>query len=210
MAAKTDVISTPTRRRQGILCIEGSWIGTLEGKASIEAALRCAESMGLADVIHKEVVSRADIQHYVDLWLGTRGQKLPAYRLGMFAFHGNRHGLSLPDGDTLSLDDLADVIGNRAYNRVIYVGGCNVLALPESDLTRFCVRTRARGLVGYTKAVPLLETAAFEMVLIEQLLGFANFKSTYTRLRRQHPEWTQRLGLRMAHATWASDRKITE
>lgn len=52
----------------------------------------------------------------------------------------------------------------------------------------------------------MIETAAFEMLLISDLLDAKNFKSVYTRLRRAHPQWTTSLGLRMAHKTWASER----
>lgn len=102
------------------------------------------------------------------------------------------------------------MIGDRAVGRIIHLGGCGVLALPDEHLKYFCRRIHAKGLVGYTKSVEFLETVAFEIMLVRATLGTSAFKPIFTRLCREHPRWTSRLGLRMAHATWASPEGIAQ
>ena len=174
----------------------------------MEPALRCIESLGIADVIHKDVATRAELEYYLDLWLGKRGTNMPGYQMGIFEFHGTRSTINL-GSDDLSLSELADIIDGRAFNRVLFFGGCEVLAGSEQELKDFCRRTRAKGIVGFTKTVDFLETTAFEMVLLDSTLGKSNFKPIYTRLVKEHPKWTKKLGLRMAHGSWASDRTYT-
>lgn len=189
----------------GIVCFEGAWSEALDSRESIEPALRCLESFGLADVIHKDVGTKADLRHYVDKWLGKKGRAMPEYALGIFAFHGDRYGLVVGEDD-IDLAGLAEILDGRATGRVIYLGGCEVLARPGKELKEFCQVTGAKGLVGYTKSVPYIETIAFEVLLIEATLLGSSFKPVYNKLVREHPEWTRRLGLRMAHKSWASDR----
>lgn len=190
-------------RLPGIVCFEGSWSDRLDGGESIEPALRCLESFGVAKVVHKDVATRGELEHYVGKWLGRSGRAMPTYGLGMFAFHGSRGGLTI-GGEDLGLESLAEIIRGRASGRIIYLGGCDVLALPSEDLMWFCRETGAKGLVGYSRSIELVDAVAFEMVLIQTTLTGTSFKPIYNRLRRDHPDWTKRLGLRMAHRNWAS------
>lgn len=190
----------------GLVCFEGAWRDRLDSVETIEPALRCLESFEVARVIHKNVGTSADLEHYLDKWLGPSGRAMPRYGLAVLAFHGSQDTLYV-GRDEVTLDGLAEIIDGRAEGKTLYLGGCGVLALPEEPLIEFCRATGAKGLVGYSRTVGMIETAAFEMLLISNLLEATNFKSVYTRLVRQHPQWTASLGLRMAHKTWASERR---
>ncbi|WP_182611336.1 hypothetical protein [Dietzia sp. B19] len=192
-------------RAPGLVCFEGPWRDRLDSVETIEPALRCLESFEAARVIHKNVATRVELEYYLDKWLGPSGRAMPGYELGMLAFHGSRDTLYV-GGDEVTLESLAEIISGRAEGKTLYLGGCEVLASPDETLIDFCRTTGARGLVGYSRPVDMIETAAFEMLLISDLLDAKNFKSVYTRLRRAHPQWTTSLGLRMAHKTWASER----
>lgn len=195
--------------QNGIVCFEGAWRQRLDSLESIEPALRCIESLGLASVIHKDVATDSELVHYVDQWLGRNGQAMPRYRMGMFAFHGDRRTICLGAED-IDLDRLAEIINGRAGGRVLYLGGCAVLALPDQELIDFCRSTGAKGVVGYTKDVEMLETVAFELMLIRATLQGSSFRPIYNRLVRDHPNWTKRLGLRMAHQTWSSPQSMAQ
>ncbi|NHN56000.1 hypothetical protein G9U51_09450 [Calidifontibacter sp. DB0510] len=192
----------------GIVCLEGSWRERLDSTDSIEPALRCIESLGYANVVHKDVATESELVHYIDQWLGRSGKAMPSYRMGMFAFHGDARTIWL-GAEEVTLDRFAEIIDGRASGRVLYFGSCGVLNVADDVLTDFCRITNARGIVGYTKAVDMLETVAFEVLLIKATLRATSYKPIYAKLCREHPEWTKRLGLRMAHKTWASPRTYT-
>jgi len=194
-------------RLPGIICFEGSWKPRLDSLETVEPALRCLEAFGVTRITHRTVDTREELRYCVDKWLGASGRAMPAHGIGMFAFHGSRNTIYLGGGE-VTLDELAEIIGGRGDGKILYLGGCGVLALPGDDLMEFCRSTGARGVVGYSRTVDFVETSAFEIVLLNNLVEATSFKPVYTRLRREHPEWTRVLGLRMAHRTWASERLV--
>ena len=70
------------------------------------------------------------------------------------------------------------------------------------EVSRTLGLTRARAVVGYTKSVDFLESAAFELLLIDSL---STFDDSPSRAKKQlvntYPNLTQRLGLKFIHAT---------
>ncbi|MGD8214266.1 DUF6642 family protein [Aestuariimicrobium sp. Y1814] len=191
--------------KDGILCLEGAWGEGFESRETIEPALRCLESFGLASIAHRDVATREELQYYIDRWLDPEDKAAAKYTMGMFAFHGAEGEIALGK-ELISLRELGKMIGRRAQRKVIYIGGCEVLGVEENELIDFCRVTGARGLVGYTKAVEFIETIAFEVMLIRTTFGRVQFKPIYDNLTKEHPYWTKRLGLRMATRSWASPR----
>lgn len=110
--------------------------------------------------------------------------------------------------DELELEDLADIIGGGAEGRIVYFGSCQTLAATDEELQTFCKKTGIRAIVGYTRAVDWLETAAFDFILLPQLLDATYVKPIFTRLAKDHPRFVRGLGFRMATANWATPRKI--
>jgi hypothetical protein len=190
---------------RGIFCLEGDWAASIRSRQSVEPLLKLLEDCGATKYIHRDVATRAELDHYLDRWL-SRG--MTRYKIGYLGFHGSRQTLHLSKKEDISLDQLADQLGPRCSGRILYFGACSTLAVPNESLMAFCAKTKARGIVGYTKDVGFIDSAGFEIHLLTDLLVSTNFKSAYKRLCSDHPVLTQRLGLRMAHATWASDRSV--
>lgn len=164
----------------------------------------------MASVVHRDVATRDELAVYLDQWFNFKPRKGdPDFRIGMFAFHGDREVISL-GADVINLDDLEAMIAGRAQGKILYIGGCNVLDVGEDRLMQFCRRTKAKGLIGYTKAVPMVETIAFEMLLINHVLTRSSFKPMYSSLVREHLTWVKKMGLRMASGSWASPKRITQ
>jgi hypothetical protein len=194
-----------TTRRDGVFCIEGEWNGLLTDRTSVEPQLMMLENMNYCGgVIHRDVATRDELEYYVGKWLKRQYVR---YAVGYFAFHGVRGTIRL-GRDDLTLDDLADIIGPNAEGRTLYFGSCETLAASDEDLQAFCRKTRARAVVGYTRYVDWLETAAFDFILLPQLLHSAYVKPIFSRLSRDHPRFVTGLGLRMATANWATPVKI--
>jgi hypothetical protein len=155
-------------------------------------------------VIHRDVATRDELEYYVGKWLQRQYAR---YTVGYFAFHGVPGTIRL-GRDDLTLDDMADIVGPNAEGRTLYFGSCETLAATDEDLQAFCKKTRVRAVVGYTRRVDWLETAAFDFILLPQLLDSMYVKPIFTRLSRDHARFVTGLGLRMATASWATPRKI--
>ncbi|YCN55431.1 DUF6642 family protein [Rhodococcus erythropolis] len=193
-----------TKRPPGVFCLEGEWEESIESRLSIEPALRLLEARDDIRLVHRDIATLAELEYYLDRWLNTR---LRGYDFGYLGFHGSAERLDVGH-EQMSLDDLAELIDGRCQGKVVYFGSCSVLSAPDEVLTNFCRRTGARAVAGYTKNVDWIETAAFELLLVTKLVHSTNMKPAYTSLCKTYPDMTRRLGFRMAHSAWASDRNI--
>lgn len=192
-------------QRSGIFCLEGEWSDDLGDRTSVEPQLTMLSNMKFCSgVIHRNVATRDDLRFYTQKWLL---KKYSRYSLAYFAFHGNQGCIQL-GRDDLTLAELAEILGTRAEGRIIYFGSCETLAAHDDELQGFCRSTGVRAIVGYTRYVDWLETAAFDFILLPQLLDSTYVKPIYNRLLRDHARFVTGLGFRMATATWATPRKI--
>ncbi|MFF0492520.1 DUF6642 family protein [Nocardia sp. NPDC004068] len=187
-----------------MLCLEGDWEDSLESRLSVESALRLLERAGWIRLVHRDVGTFAELAHYVDRWLDG---ELEGYDFAYLGFHGTVNTLYI-GGREVPLAEFAGLVEGRCANKVLYFASCKVLASSDETLMNFCKRTGARAVAGYTRNVDFVETAAFELLMVSDLTHSTNMKSAYYRLRREYPELTKKLGFRMAHWQWASERSI--
>jgi len=156
-------------------------------------------------VIHRDVATRDEFDHYLKEWLK---KKYAGYPLAYLAFHGARGALKIGISD-LTLTDLAALIGpGKAHNRILYFGSCSTMAAPAVELQAFCRETGAKAIVGYTRPINWLESAAFDCLLVPRLLNMKFMKPVFTSLEKEHPKFVRRLGLRIATSQMATLRKI--
>jgi hypothetical protein len=189
----------------GIFCFEGDWSSSVKSRQSVEPVLELLQNCGAATYIHRDVATKEEFSHYLNRWLKLGKTSFPVAYLG---FHGSQKTLHLSQQTALTLDDLAELLDTRARGRVLYFGSCSTLATSDEQLTDFCAATEVRGIVGYTRAVPFLDSVGFEVYLLRELLHMKNLRSIHKKLSKSHPVLTKELGLRIAHATWASDREL--
>lgn len=187
----------------GLLCLEGEWTTSLKDRKTVEPVLRLLESAGENRVIHRDVGTREELEFYVNKWTQKRYER---YALAYLAFHGEP-GCLWVGREKVTLGELGESLEGRCTGRVIYMGSCATLAAPDDELRAFCRITGAKALVGYTRYVDWIESTAFDVLLLWELTHAKNIKPVYSRLVRQYPDLTHRLGLRMAMTTWVSDRK---
>ena len=189
----------------GVYCLEGIWEESFEARLSSEATLRLLHDGEYIRLIHRDVATRAELEHYLNTW-HSKGKKA-GFRILLLMFHGSPSTLHL-GMDDINLQELAELLEGRCNGVVIHFGACGVLRASDSDLKQFCAVTGAKAVVGYTADVGHVEAAAFELLLVERLAWSTQMKSVYTSMTKTYPDLTSRLGFRMAHSTWASDRRI--
>ncbi|WP_416063162.1 DUF6642 family protein [Rhodococcus indonesiensis] len=188
----------------GVLCLEGEWGERLAERTSVEPALELLERSGVIRLIHRDIATRGELEHYLDR---AMRKSFKGFDLIFLAFHGSPETLWLGK-DCITFSELEEVMAGRCTGKIIHFGSCQVLAADDEVLIQFCRRTGARAVVGYTKDVDIITTAAFEILLVAELVNSRKMKPAYDRLVRQHPVLTVELGFRMAHAQWTSDRRV--
>lgn len=137
--------------KPGVVCFEGEWDDEkLDSRLSAEPALRLLESAEYIRLVHRDVPTIDAFEFQIERWLRTKQR---GYDLAYFSFHGSSKELYLPDGNTVTLDNLADMLDGRAQGKTLYFAACRVMAAPDEYLVDFCKRTGARAIAGYTRNV---------------------------------------------------------
>ncbi|WP_066909197.1 DUF6642 family protein [Millisia brevis] len=184
----------------GIFCIESDWVISMESKQSVEPALQALERAGYIRLIRRSANTAAELELYLDRWFEYR---LRSFTLAYLGFHGTARTLHLRDQE-LNLPHLAGLIHGRAEGKVLHFGSCRAMAGDEQELQQFCRATGAAAITGYTKNIEWLESSAFELLLLPELMDAVRMKSAHDRIVRRYPDLAERLGFRMSHATWTS------
>lgn len=181
----------------GIFCLEGDWDADLRKEASVEPILELLARLERADYIHRNASIRAQLDHYLLEWTKRRYKNYPVLYL---AFHGDESRIELGAG-SITLNELGNTLAGRCEGRAIHFASCLTMEASDSDLMRFIRRTGARAVTGYQTEVEWLDSAAFEVVMFDQLLDGHRTDAFFRGLHREHGQMATRLGLVAATGT---------
>lgn len=169
----------------GIFCIEGEWDEDLRTRKSILPVLELLERLDSIKWIHRDAATSAEAENYLTKWSNRRYND---YMVLYIASHGDKGQIYWGPEQTMSLDQLADVLGDTARDCWVYFGSCLTL-FHEKDVRSFVDKTGVQAVLGYRKAVDWLEAAAYEVILLSEM---ANHEGTprafFKRLTTRHGE----------------------
>jgi len=111
--------------------------------------------------------------------------------------HGDA-GLIRLGRDDVSLDELAEVLRGACKGKVIYFGSCLTLKQESKKLKSLAAVTGARAIVGYRRPVAWLDSAAFEVLLLDRLVRGVRSDAVFNRLTKEHGLFAKSLGLVVA------------
>ncbi|GAA1234136.1 hypothetical protein EEW87_000270 [Janibacter melonis] len=169
----------------GIYCLEGEWDADLRKRQSVQPVLQMLESLGMIKFIHRDVATREELEHYLARW---ERSTYDDYQVLYLATHGDRSTISWSSHNSMTLDGLADALGDTAQGCYVYLGGCSVLA-SEEDASRFVRKTGAAALCGYRKDVDWIEGAAFELIMLDALANHTGRpKTLFISLMKRHSQ----------------------
>ncbi|MCT2260184.1 hypothetical protein M3F59_00820 [Brachybacterium muris] len=177
----------------GIFCLEGEWEDDLSDRLSVRPVLDLLRSLGVATYIHRDAVTIGDFEHYLGKWI----DEYTEYKILYLAMHGGSGAVALGK-DSLSLDELGYMLQGACKGRVVYFGSCSTLKLEPAELQEFARMTGARAVIGYRRSVPWLETAAFEVLLLDRLARGIRSDAIFNRLVNEHENLARTLGLVVA------------
>lgn len=172
----------------GVFCLEGEWEPDLRKQASVLPVLELLERLGVLKSIHRHVATLGELEHYVSRWSQARYND---YRVLYLACHGDKGTLYISKGNEITLDQLADQLGDVAVGCYLYFGSCLTL-FDERQARMFARSTGAAGVLGYRKEVDWIEGAAFEVILLSYLAEHADGRrrpeSLFKDLMKRHGE----------------------
>ena len=180
--------------QRGIFCLEGDWWNDFNRKSTVKPVLKLLSqgTDGPVDFVHRDVATREELAHYLSRW-AQRGMK--RYPILYLAFHGEPNTLFVGDqrrkGHAVTLDELADLLGNKLAGRIVHFGSCSTLGLDKRHVTRFLKKTNALAATGFRTDVPWLKSSAFEVLMFEALL---RHKLTPAGARKMDRELAREVG----------------
>ena len=137
-----------------IYCIEGHWnYGKREAEPSVEPMLKLLSDMGEWDYARRDCATREEMEY----WIHHEWSRCRQGSILYVASHGSRGEIALSEDHSLSLWDVAEVVGS-CEGCMVHFGGCKVLSRREDDVREFMERTGAvvvsgyRNIVGWTNA----------------------------------------------------------
>lgn len=186
----------PTRKL-GVFCLEGPWSNLLTDDSSVRPLLEVLERRGAIRFAHRDAITKEEFERYILQWTQSQYRHL---KVGYLAFHG-KPGAIWVGNKTVQLDELRETLRGRLSGRVLYFGSCATMRVPRVEIQEFQRVTKARAVVGYTQDIDWIESAAFELNLLDALGRFQRSDASFRYLRQNHSGMVRRLGLR---AVWGS------
>ena len=182
-----------TRHRPGILCLEGAWDPKLTSTSTVAPILELLRSQQAIEYAHKDVATPTELNHYLNKWLQKQYANLD---VGYLAFHGEP-GVIFLGRKRVTLDDIAGMLDGRGRGRILHFGSCSTLDVPLAEIREFLSVTKLRAICGYRSDVDWIESAAFEVLLIDSLSHYKRVDAAYNWMKKNYPGMCRRLKFKM-------------
>lgn len=152
-----------------IICLEAEWYYHSQEKKNkfnlnTEPLLRCLKEYHGCDIVHRSILTRADLAHYMRHFAADK--KVKNYDIVYIACHGWHHAISLEGEDgSIDLKELADIAGGFFKGKIIHFSSCKTLT-NEDAVNEFIRLTGTRLVTGYAKSVDAMKSTIADMALL--------------------------------------------
>ena len=183
----------PRKQTPGIICLEGEWSSKLTDTSTVHPILELLAHQQQIKFIHKDVGTLDELDHYLNKWLQ---KQYAEYNIGYLAFHGDPGGIWL-GRKRVDLETITEIIDRRGSGRILHFGSCSTLDIPPRHIKQFLADTKVKAVCGYREDVGWLESAAFEVLLVEALTYYRRVDAAYNYLRKNYSNLCRRLQFKM-------------
>jgi hypothetical protein len=184
-------------RLPGIFCIEGDWSSDLTDRSSVRDMLDMLEAVDGIPFIHEGVGDSVDA--FEMTLKRSRQKKYAQYSILYFAFHG-KPGKLLLGRHVMPLKRIGEILEGACAGEILYFGSCSVLQIPQEEARALREQTNADAVVGFTRDVSWIASAALDLILLEALASNPDEAAVEEWLRKEYGELAGHLGLRMFYA----------
>jgi len=178
-----------------VFCLEGDWSRNLTKQTSIEAALLFLKQNRNINFIHRHCGTRENLAYYLKQWQLKRYHR---YSILYLAFHGRPQQI-LIDKKPVTLDELAEMLGDSCKNRIIHFGSCQTLNTDIRHIKRFLRKTNALCVCGFSKEIKFVESSVFDILLIDLFQEFLDVSKVAATLEESYGSLVKKLEFRLVH-----------
>jgi hypothetical protein len=179
-------------KEKGIFCIEGNWVNDHRSATSVVKALEFAKVIEKVDIIHKQCQNKTTLEELINDSMQKRYAK---NSILYFAFHGKPEHLFIEKRNkTVHIDEIAELIGDRANGKIIHFGCCSTLDTNGWVIRRFLKKTNALAVSGYNKDIDFLKSTLFDLLYFQQCQRHYSIKSIENEMKKYHYTLGKELG----------------
>jgi len=120
------------------------------------------------------------------------------YGILYFAFHGYPGGIMMA-ADRAKLETIAEFMGKRFSNWIVYFGSCDTLRIRESRIFKFMEKTKVLMTIGYRKRAFWTESSALELLLLDLIQDYKDMRKFWKRFRIAYKGLVRANGLDAFH-----------
>ena len=194
---KNDDLMTKITKNNGsknIACLEALWDDNLEERLTAAALLDLAAKISEVKFTLLSCNTREEFEFNIAKLSISRIKK--HYGVLYLVFHGEPGRISLSDEVPLSLEELADIFGNRFKGWIVHFSSCSTLAIKENRLKNFIRDTKVSLVIGYTKSMSWSECMAMDLLLFENIADHKRLWDMKKRVESRYGELVKTTGLR--------------
>ncbi len=189
-------------KARGVFCLETDWTDITRAP-TVEPLL---ELLGRSPLripfIHRNVVTRDALLHYLDKWTQRKHDDYPILYIG---FHGIEGEVQFGDlrrrSSHMTIDELEDHLRGRCAQRIIHFSSCRTLIMHERRIQKFLAETGAVAVSGYGRDIDWIRSAVFDMALLASLQQNAftarGIRAVRLRMLRRYKSESRSLKFRM-------------
>lgn len=167
---------------KNIFCLEALWDHNVEQKMSVYPTLELLSKVRGIKFIHLTSNTRSELEYNLDLL-----HRKTSFQILYLAFHGAPNQIVL--GNTsLSLTDLASLLGRRFKDLTLHFGSCGTINLQDGALREFLEVSGVRLLSGYTRTVEWIESSAMDLLYFSALQEYKNVRYLNRYLHNSYPD----------------------
>jgi len=182
---------------KNIVCLEALWDGGTDEWISVAPVIEFIANLNEVKFTHLTCKNRIEFKFSLREVCNHGRKRDPA--ILYLAFHGLSGRILLPDGDSLSLEELADLMGDKFQDWIVHFGSCSTLSTKESRLRDFFRSTKVALLVGYRKRVDWTESTSMDLILLDWMENYKNMGAMKKKVESSYQDLISATGLRIYH-----------
>jgi len=189
-------MKTSKHYKKNIFCLEGDWQKDLRDNSSINAALLFLHQNCGIKYIYKQCGTRENLEYYLKLW---KMKRYSTYSICYFAFHGESESIRVGK-DTVTLDELADMLQGSCKDKIIHFGSCKTLDATNDTIIKFLKKTEALCICGFKNEIDFVESTAFDMLLIELFQRYKDVSKVLKYIEHYYAALVKKLNFKLIYA----------
>lgn len=153
-------------KEKHIFCIEGRWENDHRDKKSVIKALEFLNCIEKVDCIVKQCNNVPTLN---ELLSDSMLAKYKKYSILYLAFHGEPNNILVGKRNSkANLEEIAEIIGDKANGKIIHFGSCSTLDVSGWELRKFLKNTNALAISGYKEEIDFVKSTVFDLIYFQQ------------------------------------------